>query len=54
MNRAAEMFSNTYGKGMARKLANIGDYIIRKVYMDFDIMPVKHKGHIAFAYYVKD
>lgn len=54
LNRAAEMFSNTYGKGMARKLGNIGDYIIRKVYMDFDIIPVKHKGHIAYAFFSKD
>ena len=51
LKRVVELFSNTYGKGLARKLENIGDYIIRNIYMDFDLIPIKHKNYITFAFF---
>lgn len=49
-----KLFTNTYGKGMATKLWNIGDYLIRKFYVKYNISPEKMKGHIVLAYYKND
>lgn len=46
----SELIINTYGKGMARKLFNLGHYIIKTFYVKYDIIPIKHKGYIALAY----
>lgn len=53
VTRILKLFTNTYGKGMQTKLFNIGDWIIRKLYIPLCIEPIKHKGHpkLAFVLY---
>ena len=48
------MFINTHGKGMASKLWNIGDYLIRTFYVKYNIIPEKMKGHIVLVHYKND
>ena len=43
------MITNSYGKGMAKKLYNIGMYVINKMYAQFNIYPFKHKKLIKLA-----
>jgi len=49
--RIEPMFSNTYGKGMARKLARIGNFLFDKIYARYKVFPVKHRGNFTFAFY---
>ena len=51
---ALKLTINTYGKGMARKLWNIGDYILRTFYVKYNIIPIKRNGYIVLACYKKD
>lgn len=49
-----KLFTNTYGRGLATKLWNIGDYLIRNFYVKYNIFPEKMKGHIVLIYYKND
>ena len=49
-----KMFINTHGKGMATKLWNIGDYLIRTFYVNYNIIPEKMKGRIVLVHYKND
>ena len=49
-----KMFINTHGKGMATKLWNIGDYLIKTFYVKYNIYPEKIKGCIVLVYYKND
>lgn len=50
-NLILKMFINTHGKGMATKLWNLGDYLIRTFYVKYNIFPEKRKGYIVLVYY---
>lgn len=47
---STRMFVNPYGKGTARKLFDIGTYILENIYAKFLIFPKKKNGHIVLAY----
>lgn len=49
-----KMFTNTHGKGMATKLWNLGDYLIRTFYVKYNIFPEKMKDQIVLVFYKKD
>ena len=49
-NLSTRMFINPYGKGTARKLFDIGTYILENIYAKFLIFPKKKNGHIVLAY----
>ena len=49
-----KMFTNTHGKGMATKLWNLGNYLIRAFYVKCNIIPEKMKGYIVLVYYKND
>ena len=51
--RAIKLFRNTYGKGQARKLFDLGKYIIDNIYGYFNIYPLK-KNYVNLAIYVDD
>lgn len=49
----SKMFAkNCYGKGLARRLYDIGCCILKEIYTRFQIAPKKYRGKIALAYYV--
>ncbi len=51
LTRIVPMFTNTYGKGMLTKLKNIGVFIINKLYINFNVYPLKHRGRIRLGFY---
>lgn len=51
LNRIYKFFSNTHGKGLKNKLYNLGDYIIKNIYVKFYIFPKKLRKYVYFAFY---
>ena len=45
------MLTNTYGKGEARKLFNIGEYILRNIYRRFDCGVARYERQVRLAVY---
>lgn len=51
--RSIKLFRNTYGKGQARKLFDLGKYIIDNIYGYFKIYPIK-ENYIKLAFYIDE
>ncbi len=49
--RIVPMLTNTYGKGEARKMFNLGDYIMRRIYCRLGCGIVKSDGKAHLAVY---
>jgi hypothetical protein len=54
LKQIIKLCKNTYGKGMHRKLWNLGNILIDEIYAKFNIFPIKYKGYITYCYYVED
>ena len=54
ISRVSPMFSNTYGKGMVKKLIAIGEYIINMLYIRYNIYPIRHYKKVRLAFYKQD
>lgn len=48
-----KLFTNTYGKGLAHKLYDLGYYIYINIYDHFNIWQCKHLGLIKQGVYLK-
>lgn len=48
-----KLFTNTYGKGLARKLYYLGCYTYINIYDHFNIWQCKHMGLIKQGVYLK-
>ena len=46
----SKMYNNTYGKFFMPRLANIGDYLLRKLFGKFDIGCCRHDKKWAMCY----
>ena len=51
MKKILPLLTNTYGRGMAKKMCKLGDYLIKNLYIKFDLYPIKHHKYIRFAFY---
>ena len=51
MKKIIPLFTNTYGKGMSNKMYELGKYIIKNLFIKFDIYPIEYYNYIRFAYY---
>ena len=52
MKKLRPLVRNAYGIGMAKKLYNLGEYLLEAVYAEFNIFPVDCDGKFLFAYCV--
>lgn len=50
-SRLEKLDTNTYGKGMHKKLLSLGDYIIMKFMVPFSIYPIFNDGKISLIMY---
>lgn len=48
-----KLFTNTYGKGLAHKLYDLGYYIYINIYDHFNIWQCKHMGLMKQGVYLK-
>lgn len=53
LKHTEKLLTNTYGKGLARKLYNLGYYIYVNIYDHFNIWPCKYWGSIKQGVYLK-
>ncbi len=51
MRKILPLFTNTYGKGMANKMYELGKYLIKNLFIKFDFYPIKHHRYMRFAFY---
>ena len=53
VKHTTKLFTNTYGKGFARKLYDLGCYTYINIYDHFNIWQCKHMGLIKQGVYLK-
>ena len=50
LDKIIPLLTNTYGRGMKKKMYKLGKYLIDNLYGEFNLFPVKHQKYIRFAY----
>lgn len=50
INKLLPLIRRDYGWGLAKKLYNVGKYLLENIYEDFNMLTVAREGSILFAY----
>ena len=50
LDKLSPLVRKDYGRGLTKKLYNLGKYLITDIYEEFDMFTIDHEGSILFAY----
>lgn len=50
LNKLSPLVRKDYGKGLAKKLYNLGKYLLTDIYEEFNMFTIDQEGSILFAY----